>query len=96
MSANETATPTPRVKITPAETPAPPWTGMKFTCEKCKGEFQLEAADKCELRLVVNDHLRAYNTPPCPDYDSMRGTFCEHINVIELRVEEPDMEANAS
>jgi hypothetical protein len=90
VSHNETATPTPRIRITPAESPAPPWTGKKFTCEKCTAEWQLEAADQCELRIVVNDHLHAYNTPPCPT------PGCGHINVIEIRVDEPIQEANAS
>jgi hypothetical protein len=67
---------TPRMQITVADTPAPPWTGLKFTCEKCQGEFQLEAADPCSLRLVLNDHLKTHNTPPCPTEG------CGQINVV--------------
>jgi hypothetical protein len=77
MSANETSAPTPRMRIYPAAAGPPPiWTGVKFTCAKCKGEFQLEAADQCKRRFVVNDHLRTYNTPRCPT------PGCGNINII--------------
>lgn len=89
MSHNETAVPSPKISIMPATDPAPPWTGVKFTCAQCTGEFQLEAADNCELRLVVNENLRAYDTPSCPT------PGCGHINVIELRVED-SIEGNPS
>lgn len=89
MSHNETAAPSPKIAITPATDPAPPWTGEKFTCVTCGGEFQLEAADRCTLRLIVNEGLRAYDTPPCPT------EHCGTINVIELRVDETQ-EANPS
>ena len=39
---------TPRMEIVEDPTPLPPWAGVKFTCERCRGEFQLEAADKCQ------------------------------------------------
>jgi len=73
---------TPRMQITATETPAPPWAGLKFTCEKCNGEFQLEAADPCELRLVLNGHLKTYSAPPCPTEG------CGHINTVT--VDEPE------
>jgi hypothetical protein len=90
MSHHETATPSPRIAITPATSAAPPWSGVKFTCSQCKAEFQLEAADNCKLRLVVDDSLRSYDTPPCP------APGCGHINIIELLSNEPIQEANAS
>lgn len=96
MSHDQTATPTPRIAITPAKDAAPPWAGKYFTCGKCGGEFQLEAADKCELRLIVSDHLRAYDTPPCPCSWTKPKESCGHINVIELRVEEAEVEGNPS
>jgi len=74
----EPLAPTPKMQISVSETPAPPWAGVKFPCVKCKGEYQLEAADVCELRFVLNDHIKAYAVPPCPTED------CGHINVITI------------
>jgi hypothetical protein len=79
----------PKIEITATTSPAPPWAGEKFACEKCKGEFQLEAADPCELRLILNDHLESYNTPPCPT----KG--CGHINVITIDKNEKAKHGNS-
>jgi hypothetical protein len=73
MSHNETATPSPRIAITPATSAAPPWSGVKFTCSQCKAEFQLEAADNCEP-----SGKNEFWTPQCPT------PGCGHINVIEI------------
>lgn len=79
MSDRETTQPTPRMRITEATGPAPPWSGVKFTCEKCKGVFELEAADKCRPKV---DELRGkifwgrFETPPCPT------PGCSHINAV--------------
>jgi hypothetical protein len=76
MSAsNETTQPSPRMSIVADATPAAPWTGVKFTCEKCQAVFQLEAADECQLRAVVSDTLASYDAPAC--------WSCGHVNVIE-------------
>ncbi len=75
MSANETTQPTPRMHIAVDPTPPPPWAGVKFTCKKCRAEYQLEAADKCELR-TRKPTFASYHTPPCWD--------CEHVNVITI------------
>lgn len=68
MSHNETATPQPRIAITPATDPAPPWTGKKFTCSECTGEFQLEAADVCRPTTSTTPGYAAYKTPACPTH----------------------------
>jgi hypothetical protein len=67
---------TNRIELAPSDAPPPPWTGVKFTCEQCGAEYQLEAADSCELRLILNDRPKIYTTPPCRD--------CGRVNVIEL------------
>lgn len=46
--AHRTTSPAARVAITVDPTPAPPWTGVRFTCGTCSAEFQLEAADECK------------------------------------------------
>lgn len=63
-------------------TPAPWWTGVEFTCEKCGAVFQLEAADKCIPALIVHegDLPNRYNTPACWN--------CDTVNTIEGPVEE--------
>ncbi len=76
MSANETSCPTPRMKLTADRTPPPPWTGVKFICKKCRAEYQLEAADKCELSHS-EAAFASYDTPPCWD--------CEHVNNITIK-----------
>lgn len=66
MSHDETATPTPRILITPSTTPAPPWAGVKFTCFGCKAEYQLEAADYC-TECGRPEGKVFFITPPCRD-----------------------------
>lgn len=78
-----------RTTIVADSTPAPPWAGVKFSCKKCGAEYQLEAGDACELRLILNDHLRTYDTPPCWN--------CEQVNVIHIDAPANDeQEGNAS
>jgi len=52
------------IKITPAETPAPPWTGVKFRCRHCSAEYQLEAGDKC---VATDGTGTKFKTPACFD-----------------------------
>lgn len=81
MSQHETATPSPKISITPAIDPAPPWTGVKFTCSECLGEFQLEAADRCTWFRLNPDSSRTYVTPACPT------PGCVAINLFDLPAE---------
>lgn len=60
MSDRETSRPTPRMSISESKTPAPPWTGVKFKCDKCGAVYQLEAADHCTPRVHGG-----YFTPAC-------------------------------
>jgi hypothetical protein len=72
-----------QIKVDPTQ--PPPWTGLRFRCvglvrynrdeKECGSIYQLEAADKCELRLIVSNTAASYNTPRCLD--------CGYINVIE-------------
>jgi hypothetical protein len=78
MSHHETATPSPRIAITPATSAAPPWTGVKFTCAKCTAEWQLEAADRCGA-IEGGEQLIA---PRCPT------PGCGHVNIINGRAKE--------
>lgn len=66
---------TPRMKITPTESPAPPWAGLQFDCERCEAVFVLEAADECDQIEGCTD---AVLTPACRD--------CGHRSVVMLRV----------
>jgi hypothetical protein len=76
--------------ITPATSAAPPWSGVKFTCSQCTAEWQLEAADRCEFVYAFPDAPTRFVAPPCPT------PGCGYVNVIELRVDEPTQEGNAS
>jgi hypothetical protein len=78
MSHHETATPSPRIAITPATSAAPPWSGVKFTCAKCTAEWQLEAADRCE----AIEGCELLTAPRCPN------PGCGHVSIIDLRVDE--------
>jgi hypothetical protein len=72
----EPLVPTRPMKIAPTETPAPPWTGQVFVCDKCGAENQLEAADVCvPLNPPDGEH---YLTPRCPT------DGCGYISVIML------------
>lgn len=91
MSHNETATPSAKISITPATDPAPPWTGVKFTCanRKCLAEYQLEAGDQCVEQLRMEFEAPKFATPACWE--------CGHINIITLCLhEEPEIEGNPS
>jgi hypothetical protein len=66
---------TPRMKITPTETPAPRWAGHVYFCEKCLAPNQLEAGDQC---MAVVKAGWEYLTPRCPT----RG--CGHRSRIML------------
>ncbi|HWM26565.1 MAG TPA: hypothetical protein VNP98_17240 [Chthoniobacterales bacterium] len=89
MSQHETATPSPKISITPATKPPPPWSGVKFTCDKCQAEYQLEAGDQCIEQLRMEFESRKFATPACWD--------CEHVNIITLCVhDEPEIEGNPS
>jgi hypothetical protein len=68
------------MKITPDETPAPPWSGHAFYCEKCQALNQLEAGDVC--MTMVEGRGQEYLTPACPT----RG--CGHRSRIQLPKEE--------
>jgi hypothetical protein len=76
MSASETTAPTPRMRIDVDPTPAPPWTGKKFKCEKCPAEYQLEAGDQCVEQTRMEFESQKFATPACWD--------CGHVNVIKI------------
>lgn len=91
MSHNETAAPSPKISITEATDPAPPWTGVKFTCQnpQCRAEYQLEAADQCVEQLRMEFEAPKFAAPPCWD--------CGYVSIITLCVhEETEQEGNAS
>ena len=79
MSHHETATPSHRIRLSdPVTTPAPRWTGVKFTCSECTGEFQLEAADVCLPTTCTTPGFAAYKTPAC------RTPGCGHKTIIVI------------
>lgn len=56
------------------------WEGIKFRCEKCNGEFELEEGDAV---LIVSQERKPggkiiIHTPPCPTAD------CLYINTVEF------------
>lgn len=61
------------IKIAPTETPAPPWTGRVFFCDRCRAANQLEAGDVCMPLAGWN-----YLTPACPT------PGCGHRSKIQL------------
>jgi hypothetical protein len=76
MSVNtETTAPANAVKIAVDQSPAPPWTGVKFTCNACSAEFQLEAADGCALHATLIDYF-LYEAPGCWN--------CGRVNLIRI------------
>ncbi len=65
--------------------PLPPiWVGVKFTCSKCGGEFELEASDVC---LIKSHERRPGGTvviepPICKTVDN--GVGCNKINTVSF------------
>lgn len=84
MSADKPGARTPRMQITVDPTPAPPWTGVKFTCEKCQAEYHLEAADRCVPIMRGSGKVTGYLTPICLD--------CGHVNVVEIDGHRPPLQ----
>lgn len=82
MSKDETTQPTQRIAIDVDRSPAPPWTGIKFTCAECSGQFRLEAADKCTPTTSTTPGFSAYKTPPCPTPN------CGAKAIIVIRIED--------
>src|ERR1043165_6989383 len=64
---------TPRIKITPTETPAPPWASKSYVCDKCGMINVLEPSDVC---VPVSPNGHEYLTPPCPT------PGCGHVSKI--------------
>jgi hypothetical protein len=66
---------TPRMRIDVDRSPAPPWSGKVFVCDRCLVPAQLEAGDVC---VPVSPNGSQYLTPECPTHG------CGHVNTIRF------------